>query len=186
MAGAVAKRYAAALFALALDRGQVELIDAQAQLIEDLFGHRDIRAFFNSPRIPAATKKQVLTRQLGSQVDSVVLSLIKLLIDKRRIEQLSEIMREFDYLTDKHRGVEEVSIISAVPLTEQQREAIIDEARRFSTYGELRVVTEVDGGVLGGVKLRLGDNLVIDGTLSSRLSEMRERMYRYRHRGIGA
>lgn len=186
MAGAVAKRYAAALFALALQRGLVEPVDAQAQLVENLFGHRDIRAFFNSPRIAGERKKQVLDRHLAGQVDSIVLSLIKLLIDKRRIEQLRGIMREFDVLTDRHRGVEEVSIVSAVPLTETQRTAIIDEMRRFSTYGELRVHTEVDSGVLGGVKVKLGENTVIDGTLSSRLREMRERMYRYRHRGVGA
>ncbi len=186
MAGAVAKRYAAALFALALERGLVEPIDAQAQLIEDLFAHREIRAFFTSPRIAAERKKQVLDRQLAGQVDTTVLSLIKLLIDKRRIDHLVGIMEEYDVLTDRHRGVEEVSIVSAVPLTEEQRAAVVNAARRFSTYGELRVSTEVDGGVLGGVKVKLGENTVIDGTLSSRLSQMRERMYRYRHRGVGA
>ncbi|MBN2082060.1 ATP synthase F1 subunit delta [bacterium] len=186
MPGAVAKRYAAALFELALEQGQVEEFDAQAQFLEDLFADPQIRGFFNSPRIPAERKKQVTKRQLADQLSASVMSLVLLLVDKRRIGFLPEIMHEFDELTDKHRGVEEVTIVTAVPLTEAQRQAIVNEVRRFSAYGDLRVSAEVDSGVLGGVKVKLGTNIVIDGTLSSRLNEMRDRMYRYRHRGIGA
>jgi len=185
MPGAVAKRYAAALFELALEQGKVEDFDAQAQFLEDLFADPHVRGFFHSPRIPAVRKKQVAKRQLADYLSTSVISLVLLLIDKRRIGFLSEIMREFDELTDKHRGVEEVTIVTAVPLTAAQRQAVVNEVRRFSTYGDLRVSAEVDSGVLGGVKVKLGSNIVIDGTLSSRLSEMRDRMYRYRHRGVG-
>jgi len=186
MPAAVARRYAMALFELALEQGKVELVDEQAQFLEDLFRDHQVRAFFQSPRIPAEQKKRLIASQLSELLDPVVHNLLKLLIDKRRIGLLAEIMREFDELTDRHRGVEEVTIVSAVPLTEQQRAAIIGQVKRFSSYDNLRVSTEVDGGVLGGVKIRLGENIVIDGTLSSRLSEMRDRLYRYRHRGVGA
>jgi hypothetical protein len=36
------------------------------------------------------------------------------------------------------------------------------------------------------VKVQLGDHLVLDGTVSSRLSEMRERLTQFMHRGTGA
>jgi F-type H+-transporting ATPase subunit delta len=186
MPGAVARRYAAAMFELALEQGKVELIDQQAQFLEDLFSDAQIRGFFNSPRIPVKQKKQLVTNQLRDKLDPVLHNVVRLLIDKRRIRFLPAIMREFDVLTDKHRGVEEVTIVSAVPLSEEQRRAVLTEVRRFSTYGDLRVETEVDGGVLGGVKVRLGDNIVIDGTISSRLSEMRDKLYHFRHRGVGA
>jgi len=186
MPAAVARRYAMALFELALEQGKVELFDEQAQFLEDLFGDRQVRGFFHSPRIPAEQKQRLLANQLADQLDPAVFNLLRLLIDKRRIQFAAEIMHEFDVLTDRHRGVEEVTIVSAVPLSEEQRNAIVAEIRRFSTYDDLRISTEVEGGVLGGVKIRLGENIVIDGTLSSRLSEMRERLYRYRHRGTGA
>lgn len=186
MPGAVARRYADALFELALEQGKVELVDTQAQFLEDLFSDAQIRGFFNSPRIPGEQKKRLVTNLLADKLDPMVHNLVRLLVDKRRIQFLPTIMREFDVLTDKHRGVEEVTIVSAVPLSEEQRQTILNEIRRFSTYGDLRVETEVDGGVLGGVKVRLGENIVIDGTISSRLSEMREKLYRYRHRGVGA
>lgn len=186
MPGAVARRYAMALFELALEQGKVELFDEQAQFLEDLFRDPEVRGFFHSPRIAAEQKQRLLATQLADQLDPAVFNLLRLLVDKRRIQFAAEIMHEFDVLTDKHRGVEEVTIVSAVPLSEDQRKAIVGEVHRFSAYDDLRISTEVDGGVLGGVKVRLGENIVIDGTLTSRLKEMRERLYRYRHRGIGA
>lgn len=186
MPGAVAKRYAMALFELALDSGRVEQLDDQAKVLEQLFADRQVKGFFLSPRIPADQKKQVLERQLAGHLDIALLRLCKLLIDKRRIEFLPEIMREFDVLTNKHIGIEDVTIISAVALTEPQRDAIVAIVSRFSAYGKLEVHTEVDSGVLGGVKVRLGENVVIDGTISSRLRVMRDSLYRYHHSGVGA
>jgi F-type H+-transporting ATPase subunit delta len=184
--GAVAKRYAAALFEIALEQGRMQELDQQARMIEPLFKDRLLRDFFLSPRINAEAKKRVVEARLKDQVDRVLLNLIKLLIDKRRIGFLPDIMRYFDFLTDQRLGVEDATIVSAVPLTPQQRDEIVSEIKRFSSYGELRVKCEVNSRVLGGVKVKLGDHLVLDGTLSSRLAEMRRRLYMYRHRGTGA
>ena len=184
MREAVAKRYAAALFAIALEQGRVEEFDAQAQLVEQVWHDRGVREFLASPKVPAEAKKRIVENQLGRHLDRVVLNLIKLLVDKKRVAYLPDVMRYFDVLTDRHRGVEEVTVVSAVALSESQRQALLAEVREFSTYDRLRVETEVDEGVIGGVKVRLGENLVLDGTISSRLAAMRGQLYRYRHRGI--
>jgi F-type H+-transporting ATPase subunit delta len=184
--GAVAKRYAMALFELAVETGRLREIDDQAKMLRPLFAERRLKDFLLSPRIPAADKKRVLDSVLGARIDRVLLNLLKLLVDKRRMAYMPDIMRHYDILTDQRLGVEEVTVVSAVPLTDEQRSQIIARVKRFSSYGELRERYEVDSGVLGGVKVRLGENLVLDGTLSSRIRQMRERLYRYRHRGVGA
>jgi F-type H+-transporting ATPase subunit delta len=186
MVGAVARRYATALYEIAHKLGAVDEIDDQAQALERLFDDKLVRDFFQSPRIPAERKKQAFVSRLGVRLHPALLALLKLLVDKKRIVQLPQIMRYFDILTDRFHGVEEVTVVSAVPLTPQQQEAVVAEVKRFSQFGDFRRKFEVDSGVLGGIKVRLGDNLVIDGTLSSRLAEMQQRMYRYRHHGVGA
>lgn len=185
MLGAVAKRYAEALFQVALELGRIQEIDAQAQQIEPLFDDRETRDFFTSPQIPAHIKKQAIEASLAGRVDQPLLNLIKLLIDKNRISQLPQVMRYFDTLTDQRLGVEEATVVSAVPLSTAQLAAIVDQAKRFSSYNALRVKTEVDGGILGGVKVRLGDHLVLDGTVSERLSQLKRRLLVYQHRGTG-
>lgn len=186
MLGAVAKRYAEALFQVALEQGRMQEIDAQARQLEPLFADRQIRDFFTSPRIPADKKKQALAAQLAARLDPSLLSLIKLLIDKDRIAYLPQVLRYFDILTDQRLGVEEATVVSAVPLTDGQLAELVEQAKRFSSYNDLRVKTEVDSGVLGGVKILLGDHLVLDGTVSSRFSKLKHSLLVYQHRGTGA
>ncbi|HES57950.1 MAG TPA: ATP synthase F1 subunit delta [Firmicutes bacterium] len=186
MLQAVAKRYASALFEIALERGILESFDDQAYMLEVVFSDSLVKNFFGSPRISDSEKKAALDKQFTDRVEQPLLHLLKLLVDKRRILYVVPIMRYFDHLTDVHRGVEEATVVSAVELSEAQRDEIVAELKRFSEYGQLRIKTEVDRGVIGGVKVQLGDHLVLDGTVSSRLNEMREQLTQFMHRGTGA
>jgi F-type H+-transporting ATPase subunit delta len=182
---AVARRYAEALLALAQERGLVEKLDAESKALAELFGDRQLRAFFTAPQIPAERKKQALDKALRGKVDGVMLNLTRLLVDKDRIAHLPEIMREFDRLTDELRGVEEVTIVSAQPLTGEQQQQVVDNLKRFSAYGTLRVKTEVDTTLLGGVMVKLGSR-VLDGSIASRLDDLRQSLGKYRPSGVGA
>jgi len=182
----VAKRYATALFEIAREGGFIERIDAEAEVIERICEDREVMTFFTFPRIPATAKKQAVDKLFAPQFDRSIVNLLKLLIDKNRINALPAIMRYFDVLTDRYRGVEVASITSAVELDDGQVAAIVTELKRFSDYDNLEIKTEVDPDILGGISVRLGENLVIDGSVSARLEEMRNRLYRYRHKGTGA
>jgi F-type H+-transporting ATPase subunit delta len=186
MLQAVAKRYAFALFQIADERGALERFDDQAHMLEEVFADNLVRNFFGSPRIADSEKKAALDKLFTGMLERELLYLLKLLVDKRRILYVTAIMRYFDHLTDIHRGVEEVTLVSAVDLNESQRDEIVAQLKRFSAYDKLRIRTEVDRGVIGGVKVQLGDHLVLDGTVSSRLAEMREKLTAFMHRGTGA
>jgi F-type H+-transporting ATPase subunit delta len=110
----------------------------------------------------------------------VLVNLLKLLVDKNRTAALEQILDYFDLLTDEDQGVEEVTLVSAVPLSDEQREQIVGELKRFSAYGSLRVETAVDPALIGGVLVRLGRNQVIDGTVASRFDALRSRVDRRR------
>lgn len=174
MHGAVARRYAEALFEAAREQGaDIEQLDAQAKVLGALYADSEVRNFFTSPQVPAEKKKAAAQAQLDGKLDRLLVNLLKVLIDHDREGELPEICEYFDLLTDQSRGVEEVEITSAVALSDAQREAITAALLRFSAYGSLRVDTKVDPEVLGGVKVRLGRNQVIDGTVAARLAELR-------------
>ena len=176
MLGAVAKRYATALFEITLTAGTMEAVDAQAGVLEEVFKDRLIRDFLGSPQVPVAAKKDLIRSQLRGKIDGSLLTLVLLMIDKNRIQFLSDTMRYFDHLTDMHRGVEEITIVSATPLEPAQKQAIVDGVKRFSEYQNLGVKELVDPAVLGGIRVRLGDHIVIDGTLAHRLDQLRDEL----------
>jgi F-type H+-transporting ATPase subunit delta len=175
-----------ALFEVGQAQGKLELLDGQAKQLAQMVGDKQVLQFATHPRIPAEQKKAALATRLAGSFDPLLLNLIRLLIDKKRVGLLLEILRWFDQLTDAASGVEGVTIVSAVPLSDEQQREIVAGIKRFSAYGELRVQTKVDPALLGGVEVRLGDNLVLDGTVASRLRQLRDRLYKYRHRGLGA
>ena len=186
MLEAVAKRYASALFELARDAGRIEEIDKQSEMLLAVFADGQVKQFFALPQISVQAKKGVLDKQFSGKLDMGLLNLLKLLVDKNRIAQLESILEYYNWLTDQFRGVEDVTLVTAVPLEQAQVDEIIGQVKRFSSVPELRIHTEVDDGVIGGVKVLLGRNLVIDGTISTRLRQMRDRLVRYRHAGVGA
>jgi F-type H+-transporting ATPase subunit delta len=186
MLGAVAKRYATALFEIALEHGAMETVDSQAEVLEQVFKDRLIRDFLGSPQVPVAAKKDLIRSQLRGKIDENLLTTVLLMIDKNRVQFLPEMMRYFDHLTNMHRGVEEITIISARPLEPAQKQAVLDGVMRFSEYKNLGVTEQVDPAVLGGIKVRLGDHIVIDGTLAHRLDQLRDQMLNHRRNTAGA
>ena len=65
-------------------------------------------------------------------------------------------------------------VTSAVPLSEGQRQRL--GAALAATYGrQIHLDLDVDPEVLGGVQVRIGDE-VINGTIKDRLAEVARRM----------
>jgi F-type H+-transporting ATPase subunit delta len=186
MQESVARRYADALIAIASERGQVEQLDHEAKALRPIFADAAVRSFFAAPQIPKERKRQLIDSQFGGKFDSALVNLMKVLVDKGRITYLPAILRQFDELTDRLSGVEEVTLVSATPLAPEQIRAIEEGLLRFSAYGSLRIKTQVDPDVLGGVLVKLGESQVIDGTVATRLQQLKTRMYRHRSRGLGA
>jgi F-type H+-transporting ATPase subunit delta len=71
-------------------------------------------------------------------------------------------------------GPRDAEVTSAVPLDQQQQEAIVQQLR--SNYGPaLAVKFAVDEAILGGLIIRVGDR-VLDDSVRSRLTQVQQRM----------
>jgi F-type H+-transporting ATPase subunit delta len=67
-----------------------------------------------------------------------------------------------------------VEVRSAVPLTDQEREALAGNLAR-STGKRIQLHPAVDPALLGGLVLRMGDT-VVDGSVRAKLEQLRERL----------
>ena len=83
-------------------------------------------------------------------------------------------MREFLEIAATRREQQTATVISAVPLGEQERARLA--AGLSAIYGgKVHVNTVVDPRVLGGIKVEIGDE-VIDGTVIRKLDAARRAM----------
>ena len=172
MAGASsAKRYAQAVFAIALERGQVDVWGLELWAVEDALQNEEFRALLEQAGIPMSRKVQMIGDVLKG-VNPLVQNLVCLLISRRRLTLIAGIRQEYLRLVDTHHGRERVEVVSAVPLDADERERVTELLREM-VGREVVLENRVDPETLGGLVMRVGDKL-IDGSVKGRLEELKE------------
>jgi F-type H+-transporting ATPase subunit delta len=170
-----ARRYAGALFNVALARGEE---DAVAQNLTDVTSvttqSRELMGVLHHPRVTRERKKKILAGVFHDQVRPDVEHLLLMLVEKDRAALIPNVATEFARLLDEHRKETDAEAISAVPLTEQQKAQL--EAQLQATTGyKVRLTARVDENILGGLIVRVGDKL-IDASVATRLSQIRNKL----------
>lgn len=171
--GAVAKRYAQALFEVGEEK---ELLD---QFLEDLAAvsqvltHPDLARALDNPKIPLSAKKALVRRFLGDR-NPYIFNFVDLIVSKNRASLAGQIHEAYQRLFDAHRGIMVAEVTTAIPLSESEKEMVV---QRLSEITGKRVALElrVDPAILGGLVARIGDQ-VIDGSTIAKLKALRAEM----------
>lgn len=168
----VARRYAAALFGVALQDGIVEAIARDLAVVEGFVKEVPyLRAVLMQPLITETRKRKVLSDAFGERITATTLNFLYLMVRKRRENMLDETIAEFRRLADEHANRVVAHVSSAVALSEQEI-AAMTKALAQRTGKNVHVEAEVDPTMLGGVRVRIGDE-VIDGGLRTQLERLR-------------
>lgn len=165
--------YAEALLQVAEEQGKADDIEAEFRAVAELLtGARELKIFFESPKIKAQEKVEVLERVLAGKASEPVLNLLKLLIGRGRQTLLTEISASLSEKLDDLRGRAHVVVTTAVPLDEGVRTQLISLVEK--KLGRTVISQErVDENLLGGMTIRIGDT-VIDGSVRTKLNKVRE------------
>lgn len=168
-----AKRYAEAVAQMARENDSWDQWDQDLSGLARLVEDSSFKAVLESPKVPLARKEELITQALPN-ANPLVRNLAQLLILRRRIDAVPDILNEFRRMHDVHRGIEHATVTTAVPLEQREREALLQQLT-VMTGKRVEVETEVDPGILGGMVVRIGDKL-IDGSTRGRLEALRRRL----------
>jgi F-type H+-transporting ATPase subunit delta len=166
-----AKRYALALYQLALERGSVESWHADLQVVDEAMQEREFAAFLEMPKILLSQKMSVIREGLPG-IDPMVQNLMGVLISRDMASALPSVREEYGKLVDEQEGRERAVVRSAVPLEAGQIDRLAGYLGEL-VGKEVEVTTAVDPALLGGLVARVGDRL-IDGSVRTRLQDMRK------------
>jgi len=169
-----ARRYAEAAFELALRDdaldGWRDDLAAAAQLV----GDERILAIVGSPARPISDRRAVLDNLLGGRVRPQVANLARLLTERGRVDLLPAVASQYRRLLNRHRGVVDAVVTSAVPLNADETAAVRARVEQMSGAAvELRGV--VDPDLIGGLTIRVGDRL-LDASVRGRLERLRDQL----------
>jgi F-type H+-transporting ATPase subunit delta len=124
----------------------------------------------DNPKVTAAELAKLIEDVAGSKLDDLGRNFVQTLAANHRLAYLPEISQIFAELKDAEEGVVDVTVTSAAPLDEQQRQTLSQAlARRLKR--DVRLHCGIDPKLIGGAVLRAGD-LVIDGSLRTRLDRI--------------
>lgn len=172
----VARRYAAALFDVTSAQGSSEQAGRDLSAFAGLVaGHEQLKQVLETPAVPAARKKAIIEAlaqpiRLGDEVRRMLL----MLADRDRLAILPDLDTAFAARLLEGRRVMPAEVVSAVPLSDSGRAALI-AALGQATGSDVTLTERVDPTVIGGFVTRIG-SLVFDGSVSRQLERMRERL----------
>ena len=173
VAGA-AKRYAQAAFDIAREQQALDAWERDLGRAVGVLQNREVAEFFDSPAIPEDAKQQAITQLLPGEAERYVRNLLLLLLERRRLAQLPQVAEVFRELVLRERGIAIADVTTAVDLTPQESEQVRERLRNLVGKAvEMR--THVDPGIIGGIVVRVGDDL-IDGSVRTQLKDLRQRM----------
>ena len=169
---AVAAEYAQAVFDTAIEKGELDMWRADLNIIAATVREPTLAGILRSANLSPNQKMEAVSLRLV-KVGTLALNFVRLLIEQDRMECIDEIVSEYERLLDAHYlGVEYVEVTSAIPLEKEHEERI---ARRLAEIRgkQIRLNTQTDPNILGGLIIRIGDR-VIDGSVRSKLLELKQ------------
>lgn len=169
------KRYALALYEIAEKNNKVdEYIQDLKEICDLVESNNDFHQIIKHPQISTDKKKQLFTDLFKGKVDEELLSFLIILIEKNRIVHLKEKLDQMINIDLERKNTIRGLVKTAVPLLEEELEKLknIFEKKYDKT---ILFKTEIDKSILGGVYVKVGND-IIDGTVVSKIYEMKELM----------
>jgi F-type H+-transporting ATPase subunit delta len=170
----LAKRYAKALVEIGQEKDALDKYGQDLTALSELVDtSRDFREVLINPVFTKEDKKRIADEVLAKmETDPMVINFVNLLIDRKRIDQLTGIKNAFLEEVDEIRGITRGEVVSAEALNEEQMGRLTDALSQISGK-QVLVTAKVDPTLIGGLAARVGDKL-FDGTIRTQLSQLKE------------
>lgn len=169
-------QYANALADIALAQGAAEPAARQLNDFGSAYAQSaELRTFLASPAVTVEAKHAVIEKITGRMgASKIIRNFLFVITDHRRTQLIPEILAMFQQVIRQRQGVAEAQISSAVELSAAQKKELAATLTKV-TGKKIETKYSLDPALLGGAVVRIGDT-IYDGSLRSRLNEMRSRL----------
>lgn len=171
-----ARRYARALLELGMQEGRHEQYGHELDgVVRALDESREARSVLENPGYtPPQRHSAVEALAAALKLSPMVVSFLRLLVDRQRTAALADIVRAYRALLDKEQGRVRATITSAQELSEDELSRVREAIARM-TGRNIVLETKTDPSLIGGVVAQVGATM-LDGSLRTQLEKMREQL----------
>lgn len=167
----LAKRYAKALFEIALQEKAISEVNDDMELLMTVMAeNRELRKLMTNPLITPLKKNQLMMSIFGSHLNKISKKFIEILIRKGREQEVAEIAYQYHKHFLDYNDIALAQLVTAYPADDYLRERITKLAQ-FSANKTLRFKESVQPEIIGGFKLQIDDYLY-DATIQKIIADL--------------
>jgi len=164
----IAKKYSEALAELSLDQKTLEDIE----LVSEVFNsNQDLRDILNSPSINIESKKNILSKTFSGAVQDLVVRLLLILLEKRRISLVSLLAQNYKSIYYEQKNIGLAQIQSATQFSDDELNEIRLQLEK-SFKQDIEISSSVNSGLIAGMKIKIAGK-VIDSSLKTKLKKIK-------------
>ena len=173
----ISRRYAKALFELALPQGLVESVQNQLFLLARTWQEISrLRLILTDRKIARSRRKLILSEIADTyQLATMVRNFLFLLLENELLDLLGSIANEYKVLKNAADQIVVVRAKVANNSFVEKAKSQVEEIMSKALKRKINCQVEVDPAIIGGLSLRIGDT-VIDNSLLGRLQKMQQEL----------
>ncbi|MDO5036761.1 MAG: F0F1 ATP synthase subunit delta [Tissierellia bacterium] len=175
MSNKVAKRYGYALYRVAMEEGKGEAFLQEVSQAHEVLKEEDRLRVFTHPDISPKDKKDLLARIFQDSLSREVLNFLYVLIDKKRLNILGDILEVYRDLVYEEEAIEQIEIRSAIDLSQEKIHDLVRAYAPHKRPDQLVIKTQVDPDLIGGLVIQVG-NQVLDLSILGQLKALEKQM----------
>jgi len=171
--GSIPRRYAKALFNLAVEQGKVEVwAERLLALKKAVESSEELRDVLVNPIYTKEQRRAIAGKIVAAmRLDPHPASLLYILGDRNRLAYLGGVVEAFSALADEKLGRLRARVASAIPLDQTTAQSLANKLAR-ATNAQVILERAVEPDLLGGVVAQVG-RLTYDGSLRAQLEDLR-------------
>jgi len=169
----LAKRYARALFDLALETKKLEKVAKDMVLLEGIVrDSRELRLLLNNPVLDAHKKNKVLKKIFEGKVEELSMRFILLLTRKGREKYIPYIAKAFNDIYKDHNNIVDVTLTTAYVTDKEIKDSVLKLLKSI-TDKNIELEEHIDEDIIGGYLINLED-YQYDATIKTQLKRLRK------------
>lgn len=172
--GLIPRRYAKALYKVALEKGQTaEMYGLMSCLVASFRGNPDLNEVVNNPFQSTSDKIGLLTTAAGADSSrKLYADFLKLLVENRRLGMAESIARAYIGIYREENNIKVVRLTVAAPIPASEEERLKTLIERHIGGATMEFSQNVDPSLIGGFRVTV-DNERLDATISNELKQLR-------------
>ena len=170
----LARPYAKAIFAAALDAGNHEMVARDLALLSAVSNTKEVSSLIEDPELSKEKIAQIIIGLADGEICDLSNKMLELLADNKRLNLIEAINTSYQQLLEQHSNTSSIVVNVANQPSEDNKNIIIEKL--LAEHGEgSNIEFSEDPSIMGGLSIRVGDetlDLSIKGKVKKLVNQL--------------